>query len=154
MLRKCKKLHISHLHSLLRRLIWSVTKLCSRKETSGLLMAVSPSSLEEANSMTQWTKAKVNRSSLRALVWACCEQKQHNTVTCGILNNLLTSKYHQIVCLYLHQCIFRELWRVKSQATWWSGIHGFSLTISMASSMERAAVQQPGWVNVVRWTCI
>ena len=154
MLRECKKLHASHLHSLLRRLIWSVTKLCSRKETSGLLMADGPRSLEDASSMTQWTKAKVNRSSLRASVWACCEQKRHNIVTCGFFINLLTSKYYQSVCLYLHQCIFRELWRVKNQATLWSGIHGFSLTISTASSMETATVQQPGWVNVVRWTCI
>lgn len=64
----------SYLHSLLRRLIWSATKLWSRKETSGLLMGSSPGSLEEASSMTHWTKAKVNRKSVRASVWASCEK--------------------------------------------------------------------------------
>lgn len=70
----------SHLHSLLRRLIWSVTKLCSKKEMSGLLMAPSPGSFEEANSITQLTNARVKRKSLSASVWACCEWSTLNSM--------------------------------------------------------------------------
>lgn len=151
MLRK-RAVNASHLHSLLRRLIWSVTKLCSRKDTSGLLMASSPKSLEEASSMTQWTKARVKRSSLRASVWGCCEKNKYcqNWQT----SSAVTSKQpHYSICLYLHQCVFRELWRVKDQSAVWRGVHGFSLTVSTASFLARATVQEPGWVNVAGWAC-
>lgn len=159
-----KKLHAAHLHSLLRRLIWSVTKLCSRNETSGLLMASSPGSLKAANSMTQWTKAKVKRRSVRASVWACCKRKEqikyceYLNCSCGIWICLfyvdlqmyimsvtkrpgrLTSQYHHCICLYLHQCILRELWRVKERTAVWRCVHCFSLTVSTASSLEKSTI--------------
>lgn len=69
----------AHLHSLLSWLIWSVTKLCSRKETSAELTAARLVSLEEANSMTQWAKAKVKCRSVRVSVWGCCEKTPGNS---------------------------------------------------------------------------
>lgn len=69
----------AHLHSLLSWLIWSVTKLCSRKETSAELTAARLVSLEEANSMTQWAKAKVKCRSVRVSVWGCCERTPGNS---------------------------------------------------------------------------
>lgn len=75
-----RKFNAFYPHSLLRRLIWSVTELWSRKETSGELMESSTESLEEANSMTHWTKAKVNCKSLRASVCASCEKSIGNSL--------------------------------------------------------------------------
>lgn len=85
----------AHLHSLLSWLIWSVTKLCSREETSAELAAPSRGSLGEANSMTQWAKAKVKCRSVRVSVWACCGKKQGNSTDCEPCNSP-TQQFHTL----------------------------------------------------------
>lgn len=130
----------AHLHSLLSWLIWSVTKLCSREETSAGLTAPSFGSLEEANSMTQWAKAKVKCRSVRVSVWACCGKKQGDST--GYKPYDISSQQFHILwlCLYLHQCIHRELWRVKEQTAIWSRSHAVTM------SLTEGTAQEPGWV--------
>lgn len=132
----------AHLQSLLSWLIWSVTKLCSRKETSAELTAFRLISLEEASSRTQWAKAKVKCRSVRMSVWACCEKKPgifHRFRSGSIPTQKLDTLWRG---LHLHQRVHRELRRVKSQTAVWSRICGDAAAIPLT----QGRTQEPGGV--------